>query len=180
MLNKHFIVRKLQLIEEDLTKLQPFADKTIDQIAQQPLEQAAVERYLERIITRAIDVNNHVIAELGNVTQPVKTYRDTFLALAELKIYPKDFAEQIAPSAGLRNALIHEYDTIDQQMLEKSIKQAIVEFNDYARYVMAFIEKATDSWSHWFFKTQAVLSLFALCLNLLYYINLNMFNNLNS
>lgn len=140
MLNKDFIIRKIQLIQEDLNKLQPFAEKTIEQIAQQSVEQAAVERYLERIITRAIDINSHIITELGNAQDIAKTYRETFLKLAKLKVYPQDFAEQIAPSAGLRNVLVHEYDTIDQALVEKSIKQAILEFNQYSGYIMDFIE----------------------------------------
>lgn len=141
MLNKDFIIRKVQLIEEDLNKLQPFSDKTIQQIAQSSVEQAAVERYLERIITRAIDINNHMIAELGDVNDVAKTYRETFIKLAKLKVYSEDFAKQIAPSAGLRNALVHEYDTIDYELVEKSIKQAIVEFNQYSGYIMNFIEQ---------------------------------------
>jgi uncharacterized protein YutE (UPF0331/DUF86 family) len=140
MLDKNFIIRKVQLIEEDLNKLQLFANKTIQQIAQNDIEQAAVERYLERIVTRAIDINNHLITELGDITDVAKTYRETFLKLAKFKVYSQDFADQIAPSAGLRNALVHEYDTIDHELVEKSIKQAIVEYNTYAKYIMEFIE----------------------------------------
>lgn len=139
MLNKEFVIRKLQLISEDLNQLKPFADKTLNDVAKSSIEQAAVERYLERIITRAIDVNQHIITELGNASISVKTYRDTFLALADLDVYSKDFAEQIAPSAGLRNVLIHEYDQLDHQLLNKSIQQAIVEFNSYSTYILDFV-----------------------------------------
>ncbi|EKE01378.1 MAG: hypothetical protein ACD_21C00148G0001, partial [uncultured bacterium] len=58
----------------------------------------------------------------------------------DLNIYPTLFAERIALAAGLRNALVHEYDTVDQQLVHKSIKEAITEFNDYAKYILAYLE----------------------------------------
>ena len=139
MLDKELIQRKLLLNQRELERLKAFEGLRIDEIAKDPGEYAACERYLERLIGRAIDINRHIIAEKGNVTLGVMRYRDTFLALTELGVYPKDFAEKIAPSAGLRNALVHEYNDIDPNMLQKSIGQAIQEFNEYAEHVLAFI-----------------------------------------
>lgn len=144
MLNREFIVRKLQLIQEDLNYLQPFAHKSFDTIAQNPVEKAAIERYMERLITHAIDINQHIVSELGQAEHDTKTYRDSFLVLATLGVYSSEFAEQIAPSAGLRNALVHEYDNLDEQLMELSIKQAITQFNEYAGKVLQFVDKTTD------------------------------------
>lgn len=141
MLDRELVKRKLALNERELQRLIQFEGLTIDEIARDPGKHAAVERYLERLIGRAIDVNQHIIAEKGDATLRVTRYRDTFLALAELGVYPKEFAEKIAPSAGLRNALVHDYNNIDPQLLEKSIGEAIKEFNEYAGYILAYIEK---------------------------------------
>lgn len=141
MLDKELIKRKLQFNQRELERLAPFANLTIDKIAQNEEKHAACERYLERLIGRAIDINRHIIAELGDVTLPVIRYRDTFLALAELGIYPKEFGEKIAPSAGLRNALVHEYNNIDENLFKKSIGEAIREYNEYAKYILIFLDK---------------------------------------
>ena len=140
MFDSLFINRKLDMIREDLERLKEFEGQTIAVIAKDPVSYAACERYLERIIGRAIDVNQHLIAEAGKPEMHVRNYRDTFLRLADLGVYRSEFAESIAPSAGLRNALVHEYDTIDPAMLEKSITEAIKEFVEYAEYVLTFIE----------------------------------------
>ncbi|OHA12760.1 MAG: hypothetical protein A3G49_00810 [Candidatus Sungbacteria bacterium RIFCSPLOWO2_12_FULL_41_11] len=141
VLNKEFIQRKLFLNQKDLEYLKEFEGLSIDEIARDPGKHAAVERYLERLISRAIDINQHIIAEKIDITVGTLTYRDTFLKLADAGAYPKEFAEKIAPSAGLRNALVHEYNNIDPEMLRKSIGEAIQEYNDYARYIIAFLEK---------------------------------------
>lgn len=141
MLDKDFIKRKLALNQGELERLRAFENLTVEGIARDPGEYAACERYLERLIGRALDINRHIIAERGSIGLSVTRYRDTFLRLADLGVYPAEFAEKIAPSAGLRNALVHEYNSIDPEMLRKSIREAIGEFNDYARYVIAFMEK---------------------------------------
>lgn len=144
MINKDLIQRKLFLNQGELERLKEFENLKIDEIAGDPGKYAACERYLERLIGRAIDINQHIIAEKGDATVGVMKYRDTFLKLAELGVYPRDFAEKIAPSAGLRNALVHEYNNIDPAMLKKSIGEAIGEFNEYAKHVLEFVEKQNN------------------------------------
>lgn len=140
MINKEFVKRKLFLIQQDLERLKEFANCTVDEVAKDPVKHAATERYLERIIGRAIDVNQHIISEKGTVSLSVLRYRETFLALADLGVCSKEFAEKIAPCAGLRNALVHEYDDIDPKMFEKSIGDAVREFAAYDQYILAFLE----------------------------------------
>lgn len=141
MLNKDFVQRKLALNQKDLERLKEFTNIGLEEIIQDPGKHAACERYLERLIGRALDINQHIIAEKGSIAQEVMRYRETFLALAELGVYSKEFAEKIAPSAGLRNALVHDYNNIDPAVMRKSIGEAVNEFNDYARCVLEFIEK---------------------------------------
>src|SRR3989338_4466925 len=68
VLNKEFIQRKLFLNQKDLEYLKEFEGLSIDEIARDPGKHAAVERYLERLISRAIDINQHIIAEKIDIT----------------------------------------------------------------------------------------------------------------
>lgn len=144
MLNKDFIRRKAALIEDELTRLTEFEHLTIEEAAADYKSQAIVERLLERVIGRAIDINQHIIAEKGAHLKTVTKYRDTFLRLADLRVYSVEFAKKIAPSAGFRNALVHDYNDIDPRILQKSIGEAIREYNEYTKYVLAFIERGEE------------------------------------
>ena len=145
MLDKDFIKRKLALNQQELERLKSFESLTFQEIASDPGKYAACERYLERLIGRAIDINRHIIAEKGTITGEVRRYRDTFLRLADIGVYPKEFAEAIAPSAGLRNALVHEFNNVDPEMLKKSIEQAITEYNEYGAYVLQYLGQQPHS-----------------------------------
>lgn len=141
MLNQRFLTRKIKLIQEDLSKLEPLAKFSFDAVAKDPMRYGAAERYLERIITRAIDINNHCIAELGNGSESVRTYEDSFLRLADLGVYPEKFARAIAPSAGLRNVLVHEYDEVDKRLVYQSIGNALAQYATYCSYLLKLIKK---------------------------------------
>lgn len=142
MIDKDFIKRKISLIQDDLIGLSSMASLSLDQVCGDFMKQAALERLLERIINRAIDVNRHIINEMKNekILSP-KDYRDTFLILPELKVFSADFAKEISKSIGTRNVLVHEYDKTDQNLIYNSIGDCLREYNDYCRYILEFIEK---------------------------------------
>ena len=144
MLDKDLIKRKIAFIARELVALAKYKEMTIEETAQNFETQALVERLLERVITRGIDINKHIIANAAEKTEnlePVIKYRETFLRLADIGVYSREFAEKIAPSAGFRNALVHEYNNIDKKILQKSIKEAVEEYNEYGKYVLAFLDK---------------------------------------
>lgn len=141
MLDQKFLLRKIKLIQEDLARLESYGKSSLTELARDDKTYAATERVLERMVTRAIDINRHILAELGKGAEKIKTYEDTFLALAELKIYPEAFAKQIAPSAGLRNILVHEYDEVSIESIYKSTIDALEQYAKYCDYLLEFLSK---------------------------------------
>lgn len=144
MIRPELIRRKLQLIADDLGRLVRFKDETLESLIQDDIRLAAVERIIERLVMRAIDVNEHLISELASAEGRTTrlAYRDTFLMLADLGVYPKDFAARIAVSAGLRNILVHDYNDIDHKILHGSIRSALQDYHRYVEYVAAFLKLA--------------------------------------
>lgn len=106
------------------------------------MKEAALERTLEKIIMRAIDVNQHIIAELASKNTVVpKDYKETFSGLVEFKIFSKEFADEISKSVGTRNALAHEYDELDYSMIYSSMKDCLKDYHQYCQYILDFLEK---------------------------------------
>jgi uncharacterized protein YutE (UPF0331/DUF86 family) len=144
MVRPEFVRRKLQLIAEDLGRLAHFKDDSFEQITGDFVRMAAVERLLERIVMRAIDINEHLLSELATGREEKitrLTYRDTFLRLAELGILPSDFAERIARSAGLRNILVHDYNDVDRRIVYGSIRSCLVDYLEYTEAIAGFLER---------------------------------------
>ncbi len=148
MLRPEFVQRKLHLIADDLGHLGEFRDVTHDELVDDPIRLAAAERIIERIILRAIDVNEHLIAShaTGHEDRTTRlTYRETFERLADYDILDREFADAIAPSAGLRNILVHEYNDVDHRILHGAITTALEQYHHYVETVREFIERAAGS-----------------------------------
>ncbi len=140
-LDIHFIRRKIKLIQEDLCEIDNLAHYSFEEVTKDHIKFLAVERLLEKIIMRAIDINQHMIAELGRGDERVRSYEDTFYILSRLGIYSEEFAKQIAPSAGLRNRLVHEYNNTRQDIIYKSVSEAVKQYVKYCDSILKFIEK---------------------------------------
>ena len=102
------MTRKLTLILQDLPALTDLARKSPVEYLNDPIHQVLTERHLERTIGWMIDVNYHLITELGH--PPPKDYHESFVTLGTLKILPGEFARVVAVAAGLRNRIVHEYE----------------------------------------------------------------------
>lgn len=145
MLNRDFVERKVKLIQEDLARLEPLANLSFAELTADDVRYSAAERYLERIVTRALDVNRHCIAELGKGSEVVRMHEDTFLRLADLSVLPAALAKEIAPSAGLRNVLVHEYDRVDPRQVYESVGQALAQYARYCDALLKFLETQTET-----------------------------------
>lgn len=140
MLDCDLVQRKIKMILEDLDRLRQYKGYSFDEIAQDFAKTAVLERLLEKAITRAIDVNRHILTELGKGTEKIRGYEDTFHALAELGVYDPKFAAQIARSAGLRKRLVHEYNDTDPAIIFASVAEALKQYARYCESVFKFIE----------------------------------------
>lgn len=137
------VTRKLLLLVKDLDALASLAATPRAAFLESELERAAAERVLERMIGRMIDVNYHLITESGH--PPPSDYYTSFLRLADLRILEADFARRLAPCAGLRNRLVHEYEEIDPAKVFEALDPARTDIVEYVRAVEAYLAQATPN-----------------------------------
>jgi uncharacterized protein YutE (UPF0331/DUF86 family) len=121
---------KIAIIQDNLKALEPIKEMSRDAYLRDLYKRKATERLLQELIEAAIDVNTHMVVGLGYA--PPDDYYQSFIRAGELGILSPGLAEKLAPSAGLRNRLVHEYDRIDHSIILKAV--AMVE-EYYPRYV---------------------------------------------
>jgi uncharacterized protein YutE (UPF0331/DUF86 family) len=83
-----------------------------------PVDRDIIHRKLEKIAA-----NLHLLVQTGR-SAPDDLYT-SFIALGEAGVLDPAFASRIAPSAGLRNRLVHEYDQIDDAIVLGSVGFAL-------------------------------------------------------
>jgi uncharacterized protein YutE (UPF0331/DUF86 family) len=69
-------------------------------------------------------------------------YYESFIKAGALQIISSDLAEKLAPSAGLRNRLVTEYNLLEHSMVLDAVRKAEDLYTEYVRQVEDYIEKA--------------------------------------
>lgn len=131
------IKRKIKLIEADLLKLRNYKDLTLNEYLGDEIKQLVAERLLEKITGRIIDLNYHILKEEYEIMP--QDYYNSFIEVGRNKVITEELANKMAGMAGLRNALAHEYDKIDQNMVFDSLKLTLVQIPNYLKKVLNFV-----------------------------------------
>ncbi len=64
---------------------------------------------------------------------------NSFIDLAENNVLDMEFALKIAPSTGLRNILVHEYQKIDDEIVFKSIDNIFRYYLEYIEIISSYL-----------------------------------------
>jgi len=123
----------LDELSERLGRLEPLREKPLDEFLQDAYLRDIVERNLEIAIQCCIDIANRLIS-LEQAPKPRDSY-ESILRLGELGVLPGAFARELAPMAGFRNILAHEYLAIDWDLVYEHLQRLndLYQFADYLR-----------------------------------------------
>ncbi|MBI2863378.1 MAG: DUF86 domain-containing protein [Chloroflexi bacterium] len=134
------VQRKLAVITEALSLLRPIKDMSLEDYLHKIYERKATERILQTLVNAAIDVNTHLLVGAG--LPPPVDYYQSFLDIAEkLGVLDRDLALRLAPSAGLRNRLVHEYDTLDDAIVHASLREVLDLYPQYVEAVLRYLAR---------------------------------------
>ena len=143
MIDAELVRRKVVLIGADLDALRPLSAKSFAEYAESSFDDVLAERYLERMIGRMIDINYHLVTEMGR--PPPRDYHESLTQLAKIGVLPAEFAKEIAACAGLRNRIVHEYDEIDPERLFEGLRAAARDVPEYLRRVLEWLSRESST-----------------------------------
>jgi uncharacterized protein YutE (UPF0331/DUF86 family) len=136
-LEKAILRRKLAVIVENLKALEPIGKLEREEYLRDLYKRKATERMLQELIEASIDINTHIIVQAGNAAPG--GYYESFLKMGELGVIPADLSEMLAPSAGLRNRLVHEYDRLDHSLILAAVTNAEELYPLYVKAIEAYL-----------------------------------------
>jgi uncharacterized protein YutE (UPF0331/DUF86 family) len=121
--------RKLKRIADDLQLLEPFRRLELAEYQKDVYRRKAVERLLQEIVEAAIDINSHLLVETGK--DAPNDFHSSFVTLGEAGTLDTDLALRLAPSAGLRNRIVHDYERLDDAIVLRWVGRALDDFPLY-------------------------------------------------
>lgn len=139
-LDAALVRRKLATIVRNLELLEAVEGLSLEEYQRDPFRRKGVERMLQEAIDAAVDANLHLLRAAG--APAAADYYDSFIAVGRTEVIPETLAKRLAPAAGLRNRLVHEYDEIDDEKVLEAVRAARTDLGDYVAAVEAHLEAA--------------------------------------
>ena len=138
-LDRALVRRKLTAISRNLADLEPIAGLSLQEYMSDRLRRKAVERLLQEVVDAAVDVNLHMLRTL-DVELP-GDYYTSFIEMGRHGVLTLELAERLAPAAGLRNRLVHEYDDIDDAIVLSAVRVATQDLGEFVTAIDGYLRQ---------------------------------------
>ena len=136
--NPDVVIRRLRMMRDALDTLDGFRGVDVAQLNDAPVARAAVERLLQVIVGLAFDINAHLVAK--TLGRSPETGRASFHDLVEAGVLDEALAATLAPSAGLRNVLVHHYVDLRMDLIADAVRTVGDGFPAYITAVARYLD----------------------------------------
>jgi uncharacterized protein YutE (UPF0331/DUF86 family) len=143
MVDPDIIARRILSLNEAIQHLTERAPPDASHMTRDPILKAAVERWLQVSIEACIDIAYHIISEEG--WTPPDSARCAFESLASHNIIDPALAGRLSNAAAMRNILVHEYVSVDLELLASTAVRGLDDLRQFGAAAAALIDdkKAT-------------------------------------
>jgi len=142
MVDKELLSRKISRLRSYTEALKSAQDIDWEKYTSDVRAKAFVERYLHLAIEEVIDIANHLIS-FFKWREPTG-YRDLFQILKEHGIISGEDLPTFQNMASFRNILVHQYETIDEELVFGLFKKRLDDFDLFIRIVANWVEKQKE------------------------------------
>ena len=132
-ISKRLILEKGDVINRCLLRVKTKMPQTKTELLSDIDAQDIITLNLERAIQACVDIAAHIIAYTPLGTAP--TMADSFVLLARANIISDNLAIRLKKAVGLRNLLVHEYQSINWDIVWAVLQNHLSELADFVKEV---------------------------------------------
>lgn len=123
---KEIIFERLKKLESVLENLKDKPVHSLEQYSRDLDLQWMVERGLELASSAILDLGNHILAAYYKVS--VDEYEQILQQLEAKKVISRELYEELRGLGGFRNILVHDYLSLDHEIVYSHYKKALTVF----------------------------------------------------
>lgn len=129
-MDRDVIEQKLESLRRCLGRIEAKCPADAALLAADPDLQDIVVLNLSRAVQVCVDIGAHLIANL-DLPAP-DTMGQTFQSLAQAGLLDEALASRLKKAVGFRNIAVHNYETIDWQIVHAIAKIHLADFTEFA------------------------------------------------
>jgi len=137
------IRKKLAYLEQTLAEIDPYLRASYTEYTRQPAHRRATERLVQIIVEAAGDTSELLLQAVGQ--RAPGSMRESFSGIRELGIIDDALFERFNRAyVGLRNRIVHDYETLDNRILFNSAKRLRKDAQAFLKAVARFLSPSNS------------------------------------
>ena len=134
---------KIDFLRDNFEKLEILKEYTFQQLVSQFERVDSVLRRLQTSIEALLDIGRYIISNLG--LRIPSTNAEVIEILRDEGFIPEDDAQRYIQMVGFRNRVVHEYNTIDLELLYKILQEESNDLKKLFACLLKIIEQYQKS-----------------------------------
>lgn len=140
-LDPSIIQARLSVVRELLDDLAEVNAQEELPLAENRMLRHGVERILTQLVELAAAINEHVVG--ARLQRVATSYRESFDLAEECGLIDKQLRDDLLPSVGMRNVLVHVYLEIDLRKIATAIPLALTSYRRYVQQAAEFVHRVS-------------------------------------
>lgn len=136
-IDKKVIEEKLISLNRCLDRIKLHTPATVEALQSDFDAQDIISLNIQRAVQISVDIAAHILAEQLHEQTP--TMAETFLTLSKHGLLDDRLASRLAKAVGFRNIAVHEYDSLDMNILYSIITKEIGCFYEFSDTVLRIV-----------------------------------------
>ena len=138
-MDREVVEQKLESLRRCLNRVETKCPLDAATLAADLDLQDIVSLNLSRAVQISVDIGAHLIA--GMEVAPPDTMGQTFELLAQAEVMNAELANRLKKAVGFRNIAVHNYESINWEIVHSIVKNHLTDFSEFAKIVAMGIEK---------------------------------------
>ena len=137
-MDREVIEQKLESLRRCVQRIETKSPADAATLAKDIDLQDIVALNLSRAVQICVDIGAHIIAEID--VPPPDTMGQTFDLLAQGGVLNNQLADSLKKAVGFRNIAVHNYETINWDIVHSIVKYHLADFSEFAKVVAMRLE----------------------------------------
>jgi uncharacterized protein YutE (UPF0331/DUF86 family) len=138
MPDKESLLARLEALDTYLAELDYYARFSVEEMTSDFVKYRAVQHSLQLAAQVIVDIATHVIT--ADFHSRAQEYREMITELGKVGVLDPEFARRVAPLAGFRNILVHDYLLVDPVIVHDILMNGRADLREFARQIIVYLQ----------------------------------------
>lgn len=139
MTDQETVLVRLNALKNYLQELDYYAQFSLQELTADFVKYRATQHSLLLAAQAVVDIAMHIV--VGDFNVSVESYRQAIVELGNKGVIEAELATRLAPFAGFRNILVHDYLVVDPVIVGDILQNGRADLHEFGKQITTYLQK---------------------------------------